>query len=148
MTAGGSTRWHPLYRTWLMMKTRCYNRNFHKFKDYGARGIRVCDRWRHDFATFLADVGERPSPIHQIERKDNDGHYEPSNVVWATPTQQGRNKRNNVILTFQGRSMCLSAWAEEIEIGFATLSARVRAGWSTERALTTRASLSNRPPRR
>ena len=85
---------HELYGAWKTMRARCNNPNFPKYKDYGARGIKVCDRW-DNFANFLADVGEKPSPKHSIDRIDNNKDYEPSNVRWATPHQQGSNKRNN-----------------------------------------------------
>lgn len=141
LVAGGE--WHPLYRTWLTMKQRCYNPRVSKFDSYGARGIRVCDEWREDFAAFVRDVGPRPSKRHTIERIDNNGNYEPSNVKWATWKQQGRNKRTNVNLTFRGKTQCLAAWAEELGIQFSTLSYRIRVGWSTKDALTIPVSYGN-----
>ena len=117
------------------MKSRCYNENFPKFEIYGARGIKVCKRWREDFAAFLADVGMPPSPKHTLERKKNDGDYTPGNVVWALPFRQNRNKRTNVMLTFKGKTQCLTDWAEEKGLKVGTLSARLRAGWSIEEAL-------------
>lgn len=66
--------------------------NNHAWDRYGGRGIRVCDRWLNDFPAFLADMGPKTSPKHSIERKNNDGNYEPSNCVWATPIEQARNK--------------------------------------------------------
>lgn len=129
------------------MKSRCYNPRFAKFKRYGARGIRVCDRWRNDFAAFLADVGERPSLDHSLERKDNDGHYEPDNVVWATRMEQARNKSTNVVLTFRGETLQASEWARRIDIHVSTITYRIRQGWSVERALTTRPSAAPIRPR-
>lgn len=144
MTPNDPKKWHPLYRRWLSMKTRCYNPRAPKYRDYGARGIRVCKRWQNDFAAFLADVGEAPSPKHTLERVNNDGHYEPRNVRWATPSEQGRNKRGNVVVTFCGESLCLVEWAERVGIGYSTLSYRIRRGWPAEKALTTPARYGNR----
>ncbi len=79
------------------MRQRCRDANCDDYADYGGRGIRVCDRW-NDFAAFLSDMGERPSPHHSIDRRDPNGDYEPNNCRWATPNEQARNApRNNVI---------------------------------------------------
>lgn len=84
-------REHPLYGVWQTMIKRCENGRAINYPHYGGRGIRVCERWRHDFAAFLKDVGERPTPQHSLDRINNDGHYEPGNVRWATRREQALN---------------------------------------------------------
>lgn len=87
---GGSAS--PEYWVWHAMHQRCENPKHESYRNYGARGITVCERWR-EFADFIADMGPRPSPGHSIDRLDNDGPYEPGNCQWATKPEQGRNRR-------------------------------------------------------
>jgi len=91
---GGAVRGalHPDYNLWQGMIARCEDQKNKAYRYYGGRGIKVCARWRESFAAFLADLGPRP-PGHQVDRKDNDGDYEPGNCRWATKEQQERNKR-------------------------------------------------------
>ena len=81
------------YFRWKGMIQRCTKRKHKGFKYYGGRGIRVCERWLESFQAFRADMGDPPSPQHSLDRIDNDGHYEPGNVRWATIYEQSRNKR-------------------------------------------------------
>ena len=125
------------YQRWGNMLTRCRNSQNISYEYYGRRGISVCTRWE-SYTNFLADLGRTPSRQHQLERIDNDGNYEPGNVRWATRKEQGRNKRNNVLLTHVGRTQCLSAWAEETGFSMKRLWTRYRT-WDgdADRILTT-----------
>lgn len=84
---------HPLYKAWVNMKTRCINPNSTGYEDYGGRGIRICQRWMDSFENFLEDMGEKPSPMHTLDRIDVNGDYCPGNCRWATQTTQSRNQR-------------------------------------------------------
>jgi hypothetical protein len=118
----------PEYRTWRNMLKRCHNQNSTDYGRYGGRGISVCDRW-HNFEAFLADMGLKPSPKHEIDRISNDGLYEPDNCRWATRKEQHNNKRNNRLLTIGGRILTITAWAREANISPITLTSRVKSGW-------------------
>jgi len=115
-------RSHPFYELWKGMLARCQNTKHEHYAQYGGRGIYVCARWkgRNGFANFVADMSPRP-PGTLLERRNNDGPYSPTNCEWATRQHQNRNKRNNVLFTYDGRTQCLSAWAEEIGINYGTL---------------------------
>lgn len=96
---------HPLYRAYASMKNRCYNKkDIEDYPLYGARGIKVCNRWLggEGFNNFVADVGERPVGM-SLDRIDNEGDYEPGNVKWSTPKEQSYNRRNNLL--FEGKNV-------------------------------------------
>jgi AraC-like DNA-binding protein len=117
------------------MKRRCLDPKVPGFKDYGGRGIVVCDRWLESFENFHADMGQRPSPQHQLNRIDNDGPYTPENCCWSTVSEQARNRRSNHLITHNGVTLTLAAWAEQAGISLKCLSYRLKAGWSMEQAL-------------
>lgn len=116
---------HPLYRTWSNIIQRCTKKNNPKFSDYGGRGIVVCERWRGSFELFLQDVGERPFASAELDRKNNDGNYEPGNVQWATRKEQTRNTRRNHLLAHNGITKTLTDWADVLGWSFMGLHRRV-----------------------
>jgi hypothetical protein len=121
----------PAYKVWEGMIARCTNPSHRNWPDYGGRGISVCAQWR-TFEGFYRDVGPRPAGL-SIDRIDNDGNYEPGNVRWATLEQQIMNRRTTRRMQ-DGRAAKYVAEANGIAYG--TLSARIRRGWSIDRAAT------------
>lgn len=124
------------YGIWAGIKHRCHNRFCKEYPKYGERGIKVCDRWINSFENFFADMGDRPSPKHSIDRIDNNGHYEPSNCRWATNKTQGRNRRSNRNIEYLGRTQCLSAWCEELGIRRDSVKWLAKMGLSDSEALS------------
>lgn len=119
------------------MIQRCTNANRPDFAFYGGRGIQVFPAWRASFAKFLADMGERPSPQHSLDRyPDQNGNYEPDNCRWATKHEQMQNTRATKLISFNGETMGLNAWAQKLGIDHSTLQGRFRRGWALEKALT------------
>lgn len=123
----------PTYQTWMGMLQRCKVPQNANFADYGGRGITVCDRWT-SFESFLEDMGERPTGT-SIERRDNAGHYEPSNCYWATKFQQANNRRSNRLIEHAGRSQTVSEWAKEAGITPQCLFKRLGRGDAVAKAL-------------
>ena len=125
------------YEIWRAMKGRCYNPNNISFPRYGARGVKVCRRWRRSFTAFLTDVGRRPSSRHSLDRwPDKHGNYEPNNCRWATRREQGANTRSNKLISFGGRTQHLEDWARELGVKHSTLFERIEK-WPLRKALTT-----------
>lgn len=123
-----------IYVVWCNIIQRCTNANNTSYHNYGGRGITICNRWKK-FENFLEDVGEPPTNKHTLDRIDNNKRYCKSNCRWATRKQQQRNTRRNHMITFNNKTQCLTAWAEEMNIDRNTLSYRLKRGWSIERAL-------------
>jgi len=129
----------PEYGVWQGMLRRCDNPRMRAFRDYGARGIKVCRRWKgvNGFVNFLADMGKRPSPRHTIERKNASGNYSPTNCQWLHRSEQNNNKRTSVVLTLNGKTMTVRDWSRETGISKSLIAARIkRLGWSVKEALT------------
>lgn len=106
------------YKIWCEIKIRCCNPNNHAYHNYGGRGIRVCDRWLHSFENFLADMGERPSTDHSIDRIDVNGNYCPENCRWATRKEQANNRRSNILVEYNGKTQTLKQWCDELGLNF------------------------------
>lgn len=127
----------PEYISWSQMKARCQDPAHTAFKDYGGRGITVCERWQ-DFIAFFADMGRRPSKKHSIERKDNNAGYSPNNCVWATMSEQANNKRNTRRIKYCGKYQPLTLVAKAENIRPGTLRQRIdRQGMTEEEAVST-----------
>jgi len=124
------------YKSWNMMKQRCYNPNYDGYKDYGARGIKICKRWEV-FINFLEDMGELPSPKHSLGRIDNNGDYEPSNCQWQTIREQSLNRSNTIRFTIYEETKTLVEWSEDsrCEISRKALEARYRRSWDIDSSI-------------
>jgi hypothetical protein len=133
-THGGSTS--AEYRIWISIISRTTNPNHNAYPWYGGRGIKMCPRWLASFEAFRSDMGIKPSPSHSIDRIDNNGDYEPGNCRWSTKKEQGNNRRDNRLLTFEGRTQTLSQWARELGIKIATINSRIRYGWPESKILS------------
>lgn len=126
----------PEYKAWLNLCSRCRNKNNPGYKNYGGRGIYVCERWNKNFENFLSDMGERPGSKYSIERIDNNGPYSPENCKWATKDDQVNNRRTNKLLHYKGETLTITQWAKKLNIKPATLNGRLLKNWQIERALT------------
>lgn len=104
------------YSTWAAMKARCSNPKKKNYKDYGGRGIKVCERWLNSFENFLEDMGKKPSKEYSLDREENDGNYEPNNCRWALLEVQSRNKRTSNFLECNGERMVLLDWAKKLNV--------------------------------
>lgn len=137
----GYSRRSGEYKSWSGIIERCENPKNPAFGNYGGRGIQVCLRWRASFEAFLADVGPRPSRGHTIDRIDVNGNYQPGNVRWATWRTQAQNRRDVRLFSFDGRTLCLTEWARELDIPYLRLYNRiVRHGEPAEKVLAAEAA--------
>lgn len=124
------------YRIWLSMITRCTNPKRNNYHLYGGRGITVCERWRNSYEAFIADMGRAPSEKHTLDRSDNNKGYSPDNCSWETMSRQARNRRTTRMITYQGRTMAASDWADELGVPLGLITSRLSRGWSVEKTLT------------
>lgn len=127
------------YRAWLAMLRRCLTPTAGNYANYGAKGVKVCERWL-TYENFLADMGHKPSSEYSLDRyPDQRGDYEPSNCRWATAIEQQRNKTNNTLVTIEGKTRCAAEWCAVTGLASSTFHNRVKRGWSGVELL--------RPPR-
>lgn len=133
---------HPMYSQWAMMLTRCRNRNYPDYMDWGGRGITVCKRWEFGedglsgFQCFYTDMGNKPTEAHTLDRVDNNGGYCKENCRWATGSQQANNRRSNRRLTYQGETLSMMDMAAKHGMNYYVLRNRVSRGWPTDLAMT------------
>lgn len=136
--AANRTRTHgrsdtPEYGIWVDIIQRCENTRRPAFKNYGGRGINVCDRWKK-FENFFADMGQRPAG-HEIERKDNNKGYSPDNCIWVPEAVQHLNTRRTRWLEVDGEKLALAEVARRFNVKACTIHMRLRRGWPIDRAI-------------
>ena len=126
------------YHTWLQIKGRTTNPNNVSYAYYGGRGIGMCESWRNSYEAFLADMGPRPSRKHSIDRIKNDLGYSRDNCKWSTAEEQNSNRRTNIKLTLNGRTLTATQWSRELMVSRTAICHRLqKLGWTEERVLTT-----------
>lgn len=122
-----------LYRIYNNMKERCYNKNVSQYRDWGGRGITICDEWLNDFMSFYDWAYENGYDDNlSIDRIDNNKSYSPDNCRWVDVKTQNNNKRSNVYLTFKGKTQSLQKWADDLGIPKSRLQNRYYRNWSTK----------------
>jgi hypothetical protein len=124
------------YGIWHALFDRCYRPACPGYKDYGARGITICDRWKESFENFWEDMKDGYADDLTIERKDSNGNYEPSNCRWATRMEQQNNRRSNRRYTALGFTGTAAEWGRRVGLPKETIISRIKGGWSVEKAVT------------
>jgi len=119
-----------------MMK-RCYDPNHVSYPEYGGKGVIVQPSWYNNYPQFKKDMPPRPSLIHTLDRIDGTKNYTKENTKWSTPKEQQRNMKSNVLLTYQGQTMCMAAWSELKGWHPSKIKNRRYAGWTDEEILGT-----------
>lgn len=124
------------HNAWKSAKGRCYNQKNSMYKNYGARGITMCDEWKNDFSKFYEHVGPRPSDKHSLDRIDNNRGYEPGNVRWANDFEQASNRRTNRKFTICCQTHHMREWARIFGSSYKLVHERLTYGWPIEKALS------------
>lgn len=124
----------PEYRLWKNMIARCRYVDIKRYSSYAGRGIRVADEW-NDFEKFYADMGPRPSPAYSLERLNNDGNYEPGNVVWATRKEQVNNTTRSRRIEVLGETMTVAQASEKYCVPSHRILSRLNRGWDPDKAV-------------
>lgn len=125
-----------LYRIYCNMKTRCYNKNNERYKDYGGRGITICDEWIHDFQAFYDwSIEHGYKDNLTIDRIDNDVGYSPNNCRWVDYKTQGNNTRRNVYITYDGKTQTISQWEDDLNLNSGVIRMRHYRGYMDKECL-------------
>lgn len=134
----GKNNLNRAYRIHQGILGRCYNDKNKAYSYYGGRGITICDRWRgkQGFENFVSDMG---NPVHDksLDRIDVNGNYEPNNCRWATPQEQGRNKRDSLFVFWEGQKILFIELCEKLNVNYNTAHARLMSGWPIEKIINT-----------
>ncbi len=135
-----------LYRVWAGMKRRCYYRNDKSYKNYGGRGIHICDEWVNDFVNFYNwAIQNGYEEGLTIERINNDENYSPNNCTWIPKSEQVNNRRNCILYTYNNKTQNLKQWCDELNLDYGLMHDRIRSkGWSFERAISTPCNIKKR----
>ena len=126
---------HPLYGTWRGMLRRCYDEKHQAYKDYGKRGITVCDEWQNDFFKFVDSMGDRPTIAHTVDRLNVNGNYEPENCRWATKQEQSGNTRTTISVSLRGVRCTLAAARMALKVSEGAVRKAVEQGFLPHEAL-------------
>ena len=127
-----------IHRIWMAMLARCSSPGNTAYKNYGGRGITVCDEWKNSFMSFYEwAIDNGYNDTLTIDRVDNEKEYSPENCRWATRKTQLNNTRRNHFITYDGKTLTVAQWSELLGISIHALSHRIERGWSIERAFTT-----------
>lgn len=123
------------YRSWRRMLSRCYNTKGKHYSRYGGRGITVCESWKNSFEAFYEDMGKKPTPLHTLERRDNDKNYDFLNCTWATRKEQANNRSTNTYYTLKGITKTLAQWCDEVGLKYSLVINRLVSGWTFPEAI-------------
>lgn len=126
-----------LHRIWHSMYCRCYYPTTNQYKNYGGKGVKVCDEWKHNFVNFYNwAMSNGYNDSLTLDRIDNNKNYCPENCKWSTLEQQNNNRTTSKFITYNGKTQTQIQWCREYNINVVTFSDRIKRGWSIEEALT------------